>query len=69
VKSWSFNTFAIAGLAGSALAVILLILNAITRNQFLSVLLPMAVVALAVGGFMSVRAHLLWMRGRSKSLS
>jgi hypothetical protein len=68
VKRWSFNTFAVAGFASSALAVTLLILNALSGNQFLSVLLPLAVLALAVGGFMSVRAHLLWIRGRSKPL-
>ncbi|MGO4690679.1 hypothetical protein [Glaciibacter sp. 2TAF33] len=66
MKRWSFNTFAIAGFAGSAVAVILLIVNALSGSQFLSVLLPLAVVALVVGGFMSVRAHLLWMRGRNK---
>jgi hypothetical protein len=68
VKSWTFNTFAIAGFCGSALAVLLIIVNALTGNQFLSVLLPAAIVALAVGGFMSVRAHLLWIRGRGKPL-
>lgn len=68
MKRWSFNTFALAGLAGSAVAVLLLIVNALSGNQFLPVLLPLAVVALAVGGFMSVRAHLLWLRGRSKPL-
>jgi hypothetical protein len=68
VKRWSFNTFALAGLAGSAVAVLLLIVNALSGNQFLPVLLPLAVAALAVGGFMSVRAHLLWLRGRSKPL-
>lgn len=68
VKRWSFNTFAIAGFSASALAVMLLIVNAVTGNRFLSVLLPLAIVALAVGGFMSVRAHMLWIRGRGKSL-
>jgi hypothetical protein len=68
VKHWTFNTFAIAGFSSSAFAVALLILNAVTRNQFVSVLLPLAVLALAIGGFMSVRAHLLRMRGRSNSV-
>jgi hypothetical protein len=67
-KRWSFNTFAIAGFSASAVAVLLLILNAVTGNQFLSVILPLAIVALAVGGYMSVRAHLLWIRGRGKPL-
>ena len=68
VKHWSFNTFALSGFAGSSLAVLLLVVNALTQNRYLAVLLPIAIVALLVGGFMSVRAHLLWIRGRGNPL-
>lgn len=63
MKHWSFNTCAIAGFSGSGLAVALIVVNALTQNQHLGVLLPVAVVALLVGGALSVRAHLLWIRG------
>lgn len=68
MKHWTFNTFAIAGFSSSALAVTLMIINALTGSRSVAVLLPVAVVALAVGGVMSVRAHLLWLRGRSRGL-
>lgn len=67
MKNWSFTACAISGFAGSLLAVMLLVLNAITGNSMLSVLLPVAIVALVLGGAFSVRAHLLWIRGRSSS--
>jgi hypothetical protein len=67
VKHWTFNTFAIAGFSSSALAVTLLVVNALSANRYVAILLPVAVVALIVGGFMSVRAHLLWYRGRSNT--
>jgi hypothetical protein len=68
VKHWTFNTFAIAGFLSSGLAVTLLIVNALSANRFVAVLLPVAVVLLVVGGVMSVRAHLLRYRSRSKTL-
>jgi hypothetical protein len=69
MKHWTFNTFALTGFSSSALALALILVNALTGNRYLGVLLPVAIVALAVGGFMSVRAHLLWMRGRSNPMS
>ena len=68
VKHWTFNTLAIAGFSSSGLALTLLIVNALSANRFLAVLLPAAIVLLVIGGIMSVRAHLLWMRGRSNTL-
>lgn len=68
VKHWTFNTFAIAGFSSSGLAVTLLIVNALSVNRFVAILLPAAIVLLVIGGIMSVRAHLLWMRGRSTTL-
>lgn len=65
VKNWTFNTVALAGLACSAFAVLLLVVNAATGNRFLAVLLPVAVLALLAGGILSVRARLLRFRGRS----
>ncbi len=65
VKNWSFNTVALAGFASSGFAVLLLVVNAVTRNQFLPVLLPIAILALLAGGILSVRARLLRFRGRS----
>lgn len=68
MKRWTFNTFAIAGFSSSALAVTLVVINALSHNQFLSVLLPVAIAALVVGGALSMRAHLLWIRGRGNSV-
>jgi hypothetical protein len=68
VKSWTFNTCALSGFACSSVAVILLVLNAVTGASMTSVLLPVAIVALVIGGAFSVRAHLLWIRGRGSSL-
>lgn len=64
MKSWTFNTCALAGFACSSFAVLLLVLNALTQGGMVSVLLPVAIVALVIGGAFSVRAHLLWLRGR-----
>ncbi|TFC36151.1 hypothetical protein E3O47_13725 [Cryobacterium sp. TMT2-17-1] len=63
MKNWSFTTCAVAGFSFSAFGVALIILNAVTANAFLTVLLWMAGVALLIGGSLSVRAHLLWSRG------
>jgi len=68
VKHWTFNTLAIAAFSCSGLAVTLLILNALGANRFVAILLPVAVVLLVIGGILSVRAHLLWFRGRSNTL-
>jgi hypothetical protein len=67
VKNWSFNTCAIAGFAGSGLAVALIIVNLLTHNAYLTVLLPVAGAALLVGGLLSLRAHVLWIRGNTRS--
>jgi hypothetical protein len=64
VKNWTFTTYTIAAFSCSGLAVLLLIVNAVTANQFLSVLLPVAVFALVAGGILSVRARLLRYRAR-----
>ena len=64
VKTWTFTTYTIAAFACSGLAVVLLIVNAATENQYLSFLLPVAVVALVLGGILSVRARLLRYRER-----
>ncbi|GAB3124347.1 hypothetical protein GCM10027056_17740 [Glaciibacter psychrotolerans] len=63
VKNWSFNTCAITGFSLSSFAVMLLIVNALAQNLFVGVLLPIAVVALVLGGAVSVRAHFLWIQG------
>lgn len=68
MKSWTFNTCALSGFACSSFAVLLLVLNAVTGSEMISVLLPVAIVALVVGGAFSVRAHLLWIRGRGSTL-
>ena len=68
MKSWTFNTCALSGFACSSFAVMLLVLNAVTGSSMVSVLLPAAIVALVIGGAFSVRAHLLWIRGRGSSL-
>ncbi|TDW31076.1 hypothetical protein [Cryobacterium psychrophilum] len=65
MKNWSFNTCAITGFVFSTLAVALVIVNAVTGNQFLPVLLTAAGLALLIGGALSVRAHFLWSRGGS----
>ncbi|WP_297367471.1 hypothetical protein [Cryobacterium sp.] len=64
MKTWTFTTYTIAAFTCSGLAVLLLIVNAVTANQYLSVLLPVAVVALVAGGILSVRARLLRYRAR-----
>lgn len=68
VKHWTFNTLAIAGFSSSGLALTLLIANALSANRFVAIVLPAAIVLLVIGGIMSVRAHLIWMRGRSNTL-
>ena len=68
VKHWSFNTLAIAAFSCSGLAVTLLIFNALSANRFVAILLPAAIVLLVIGGILSVRAHLLWYRGKSNTL-
>jgi ribose/xylose/arabinose/galactoside ABC-type transport system permease subunit len=64
VKTWTFTTYTIAAFCCSGLAVLLLIVNAVTANQHLSLLLPIAVAALVIGGILSVRARLLRYRAR-----
>lgn len=68
MKSWTFNTCALGGFASNSLAVMLLVLNALMGSSMMSVLLPIAIVALVTGGAFSMRAHLLWIRGRGTSL-
>jgi len=64
VKHLTFNVCAIAGLAFSGLAVLLLLANLLSGNQFVDILLSAAVVSLALGGAFSVRARLLSAGGR-----
>ncbi|WEO76308.1 hypothetical protein BJQ94_13165 [Cryobacterium sp. SO2] len=64
MKSWTFTTYTVAAFACSGLAVALLIVNAATNSVMLSVLLPVAIVALVAGGILSVRARLLRYRDR-----
>jgi hypothetical protein len=64
VKNWTFTTYTIAAFCCSGLAVLLLIVNAVTGNQYLSILLPVAIVSLVVGGILSVRARVLRYRSR-----
>jgi hypothetical protein len=63
VKYLTFTVCAIAGLGFSGLAVLLLLANLISGNQFVDVILPTAVVSLVVGGAFSVRARLLSAKG------
>ncbi|MFT2815541.1 hypothetical protein [Leifsonia sp. A12D58] len=68
MKHWSFNTCAIAGFAFSTVAVLLLIVNALTGNTMIAVVLPIAGVSLLIGGAFSVRAHLLRYKQTSKRM-
>ena len=63
MKNLTFNVCAIAGLGFSGLAVLLLVGNLISGNQFVDVILPAAVVSLVIGGAFSVRARLLSAKG------
>ncbi|TFD25194.1 MULTISPECIES: hypothetical protein [Cryobacterium] len=63
MKHLTFTVCAIAGLAFSGLAVLLLLANLLSSNQFVDVILPAAVVSLVVGGAFSVRARLLSAKG------
>lgn len=63
MKHLTFNVCAIAGLGFSGLAVLLLVSNLISGNQFVDVILPAAVVSLVIGGAFSVRARLLAAKG------
>ncbi|WP_146071121.1 hypothetical protein [Cryobacterium sp. Y57] len=63
MKHLTFNVCAIAGLAFSGLAVLLLLANLLSGNQFVDVVLPAAVVSLVIGGAFSVRARLLSAKG------
>lgn len=64
LKDWSFNTCGIAGFACCAIALGILYLNAITHNAFVSVAVPLAIVALVAGGIATARARWLWTSGR-----
>jgi membrane protein DedA with SNARE-associated domain len=64
VKNWTFTTYTIAAFCCSGLAVLLLIVNAVTGSQHVSFLLPVAVVALVLGGILSIRARVLRYRSR-----
>ena len=63
MKHLTFNVCAIAGLGFSGLAVLLLVGNLISGNQFVDIILPAAVVSLVIGGAFSVRARLLSAKG------
>jgi hypothetical protein len=67
MKSWSFNTCAIAGFAFSSFAVLLIIVNALTGSVAVTQIVPVAIVSLVIGGALSVRAHILWMHGNNAS--
>ncbi|GEP25921.1 MULTISPECIES: hypothetical protein [Cryobacterium] len=63
MKHLTFNVCAIAGLGFSGMAVLLLVGNLISGNQFVDFILPAAVVSLVIGGAFSVRARLLSAKG------
>lgn len=66
VKRWTFTTFttcAIGAFVATALALFVLVINAVTGNEFLQVLLPVAITALVSGGALSARARILWLKG------
>ncbi|MDJ0376408.1 hypothetical protein [Cryobacterium sp. PH31-L1] len=63
MKHLTFNVCAISGLAFSGLAVLLLLANLLSGNQFVDVILPAAVVSLVIGGAFSVGARLLSAKG------
>lgn len=63
MKHLTFNVCAIAGLSFSGLAVLLLLANLVSGNEFLDLILPASIVALAIGGAFSVRARLLAAKG------
>ncbi|GAA3888399.1 hypothetical protein GCM10022381_32860 [Leifsonia kafniensis] len=67
MKSWSFNTCAIAGFSCSSFAVLLIIVNALTGSVAVTQIIPVAVLSLVIGGALSVRAHVLWMHGNNAS--
>ncbi|MCI4658460.1 hypothetical protein [Cryobacterium zhongshanensis] len=62
MKLWNFATCAIGAFIASALGLSVLVVNAVTGNDFLVVLLPVAIAAWASGGALSARAHVLWLR-------
>jgi hypothetical protein len=64
VKHLTFNVCAIAGLGFSGLAVLLLLANLLSDNQFVDLILPAAIVSLVIGGAFSIRARLLSARGK-----
>ncbi len=64
MKHLTFTVCAIAGLAFSGLAVLLLLANVLSDNQFVDGILPAAVIALVIGGAFSIRARLLSAGGR-----
>lgn len=63
VKRWTFTTCAIGAFVATALALFVLVINAVTGNEFLQVLLPVAITALVSGGALSARARILWLKG------
>lgn len=67
MKYLTFNVCAIAGLGFSGLAVLLLLANLISGNQFVDLILPAAVVSLVIGGAFSVRARLLSAKGHGSA--
>jgi hypothetical protein len=67
MKSWSFNTCAIAGFSCSSFAVLLIIINALAGGALVTQILPVAIVSLVIGGALSVRAHILWMHGNNRA--
>lgn len=62
VKSWTFTACAIGAFVASALSLAVLVINAVTGSEFLQFLLPVAIAALAGGGALSARAHILWLK-------
>lgn len=62
MKLWTFTACAIGAFVASALGLCVLVVNAVTGNEFLQVLLPVAIAALASGGALSARAHILWLK-------
>ena len=60
MKSWTFTTCAIGALIASALGLTALVINVVTGNEPLQILLPIGIAAWVLGGVLSARAHILW---------
>ena len=64
LKDWSFTTCGIVGFVCCAIALGALYLNAVNHNAFVTVAVPVAIIALVAGGIATARARWLWTSGR-----